>query len=328
MSVIIRKPYGERQKRTEYPEKRSQWDEICEAIDVALARNPKDFRELIGILQEAGYEYKDGKQPALRGKGHARFARFRSLGKGYSVEELCEVIAGNAVHKSKFAEKKRTSARSAQVHQKAELSFLIDVRAKMQAGKGAGYARWAKVFNLKQMAKAMMFMEEHGIKSYAELKEKADGISEKCDALLEFVKADEARMWEVSVLRKHLINNAKAKDVFAAYKASGYNREFYEAHRDTLALRSAAKKAFDAYKKENGSDKKLPRISELNEEYAMLLERKKSSYAEYRKTKSEMQDWLVAQKIVQEILKEDEQKKEQLHEQEVRQEEENRQSSR
>ena len=45
----------------------------------------------------------------------------------------------------------------------------------------------------------------------------------------------------------------------------------------TLALRSAAKKAFDAYKKENGSDKKLPRISELNAEYAMLLERKKSS---------------------------------------------------
>ena len=51
---------------------------------------------------------------------------------------------------------------------------------------------------------------------------------------------------------------------------------------------SAVKKAFDAYKKENGSDKKHPRISELNAEYAMLLERKKSSYAEYRKTKSEM----------------------------------------
>ena len=93
-------------------------------------------------------------------------------------------------------------------------------------------------------------------------------------------------------------------------------------------LRSAAKTAFDAYKKENGSDKKLPRISELNEEYAMLLERKKNSYAEYRKTKSEMQDWLVAQKIVQEILKEDEQKKEQMHEKEVRQEEENKENSR
>ena len=81
LSVIIRKLYGERQKRTEYPEKKSQRDEICEAIDAALERKPKDFRELIGILQEAGYEYKDGKQPELRGKGHARFARFRSLGK-------------------------------------------------------------------------------------------------------------------------------------------------------------------------------------------------------------------------------------------------------
>lgn len=49
-------------------------------------------------------------------------------------------------------------------------------------------------------------------------------------------------MSEVSVLRKHLINYAKTKDVFAAYKASGYNREFYEAHRDMLVLRSAAKR--------------------------------------------------------------------------------------
>ena len=40
-----------------------------------------------------------------------------------------------------------------------------------------------------------------------------------------------------------------------------------------------------------------------------------------------MQDRPEAQKIVQEILKEDEQKKEKLHEQEVQQEEENRKSS-
>lgn len=65
---------------------------------------------------------------------------------------------------------------------------------------------------------------------------------------------------------------------------------------NTLALRSAAKKAFDAYTKENGSGKKLPRISERNAEYAILFKRKNSFYAEYRKTKSEMQDWIVAQK--------------------------------
>ena len=154
---------------------------------------------------------------------------------------------------------------------------------------------------------SIRLLQEAGNANYSE---EDNPIALKADFILS--------LCELIVGGKHLINYAKTKDVFAAYKASGYNREFYEAHRDTLALRSAAKKAFDAYKKENGSDKKLPRISELNAEYAMLLKRKKSSYAEYRKTKSEMQDWLVAQKIVQEILKEDEQKKGQLHEQEVR----------
>lgn len=50
----------------------------------------------------------------------------------------------------------------------------------MQAGNGAGYARRAKVFHLKQKAKAMMFMEEHGIKSCAELKEKAEVSNQLC----------------------------------------------------------------------------------------------------------------------------------------------------
>lgn len=132
-------------------------------------------------------------------------------------------------------------------------------------------------------------------------------------------------MSEVSVLRKHLINYAKTKDVFAAYKASGYDREFYEAHRDMLALRSAAKKAFDAYKKRTVLTK-APAHQRAERRVCDASGTKESSYAEYRKTNQKCRIGQVAQKIVQEILKEDEQKKEQLHEQEVRQEEENRQN--
>ena len=54
LSVIIRRAAEE----NGIPGEKSQRDEICEAIDAALARKPKDFREQIGILQEAGYEYK------------------------------------------------------------------------------------------------------------------------------------------------------------------------------------------------------------------------------------------------------------------------------
>lgn len=312
LSVIVRKPYHERIKRTAYPQRRSQREEICEAIDAAMARKPKTFEELIGFLQEAGYEYKNGKHPALRGKDHAHFARFRSLGEGYSVDELCAVIAGDRPHQSKQTKKQdSTLGKSAafavqgQRHSQSELSFLIDIKAKMQAGKGAGYARWAKVFNLKQMAKAMLFMESRGVGSYEELAEKSAQFINKRDVLLASVKTDEVRLQEIEILKKHLYNYAKAKEVYAKYKASGYSRDFYEANREPLTLRYAAKKAFDAYKIEHGKDKPLPSIRELNEEKALLLSRKKRNYEAYSKTKSEMQEWLTAVRIVQVILGEE-----------------------
>lgn len=324
LSVITRKPYNERVKRTVYPHKKSQRDEICEAIDLAMERKPKSLEELIRLLEEMGFEFKNGKQPALRGKGHERFARFRSLGEGYSVEELRAVMAGDAAHKGKSSEKNRTNVPHGQAHQKPELSFLIDIRAKMQQGKGAGYERWAKVFNLKQMAKALMFMEEHGIKSYEELDEKASHITEHCDALLESVKADEARLQEIALLKKHITNYAKSKETFAQYKASGYSRDFFEAHRDILTLRRAAKEAFNDYKKKHGKDAKLPSTKELSAEYSAVLERKKKSYAEYRKIKTEMQDWLTAQKIVQTVLGEEREKRQEQLRQEAQEQEENR----
>ena len=54
-----------------------------------------------------------------------------------------------------------------------KINLLVDIQAKLQAGKGAGYARWAKVFNLKQMAQTMNYLSEHNLLEYAVLEEKA-----------------------------------------------------------------------------------------------------------------------------------------------------------
>ena len=63
----------------------------------------------------------------------------------------------------------------------------------------------------------------------------------------------------------------------------------------------------------------MPRIRELNAEYAQLLERKKKNYvAEYRQQKAQMQDWLMAQKIVSVMLDEKEQKETEIKRQEER----------
>ncbi len=302
LSIIHRKSYAERQRRTVYPERTSYRDEICGAIDQALSQKPKNMQELVQILQEAGYKYKDGKYPAVRGENQKRFVRFRSLGEGYSFDELNAVITAGKEHTPKRQRKSRSTSISQQIHKNDEMSFLIDIQAKIQAGKNGGYVRWATGFNLKQMAKAVLFMEEHGIKSYAELHEKASSLSQRQDALLDSVKADEERLQQIAVLKTHKINYAKARDVFAEYKASGYNQKFFEEHRDVLTLRRAAKQAFDEYKKEHGKDVPLPTVKELSAEYAEVLERKKKNYSEYKKLKRESKDWQVADAIVQMIV--------------------------
>ncbi len=37
----------------------------------------------------------------------------------------------------------------------------MDIQAKLQEGKGAGYARWATLFNLKQMAQTVAYLQNH-----------------------------------------------------------------------------------------------------------------------------------------------------------------------
>ena len=91
----------------------------------------------------------------------------------------------------------------------------------------------------------------------------------------------------------------------AAYKASGYSKRFYEEHRDVLTLRKAAKQAFDEYREKHGEDVPIPRVKDLNAEYAEILARKKKNYTEYRREKSQMQEYLMAQKIVETMLHDD-----------------------
>ena len=183
----------------------------------------------------------------------------------------------------------------------------MDIQAKLQAGKGAGYARWAKVFNLKQMAQTVNFLTEHHLLDYTELEEKAVAATAHHNELSAQIKATEKRMAEIAVLRTHIVNYAKTRETYVAYRKAGYSRKFREEHEQEILLHQAAKNAFD----EMGV-KKLPKVKDLQSEYAKLLEEKKKTYAEYRRSREEMRELLTAKANVDRLLKMDEeQKKEQ-----------------
>ena len=70
-----------------------------------------------------------------------------------------------------------------------KVNLLVDIQAKLQAGKGAGYVRWAKVFNLKQMAQTVNYLTEHNLLEYAVLEEKAAAATAHHNALSAKIKA-------------------------------------------------------------------------------------------------------------------------------------------
>ena len=305
LSVITPKPYRERTKY-KYPERPSIRDQIRDDIDAAMRQKPQSFQELVGLLEQAGYEYQEGKHPAIRGKNQKKFIRFKSLGEGYTHEDLRRVFTGEREHQPR-----KPGRRTEQPVQK--MNLLIDIQQKMEAGKGTGYVRWAKVFNLKQMSKALLFLQENGIESLEQLNDRTSAIVQQTEGLKDSIRADEARLAEIAVLRGHILNYVKTREIYQGYKASGFSKVYFESHRQDLTLHKAAKEAFN-----ERNLKKLPLIRDLNAEYAQLLERKKKNYAEYRQQKAQMQDWLMAQKIVSVMLDDKEQEQTEIHRQEER----------
>lgn len=289
LSIITPKPYRERKKRTVYPKKRSQRDELYAAIDEVLRQKPETFDKLIQQLSEMGYEFKDGKQKAFRGKEQKRFIRLRSLGEGYSEEELRAVISGKTLHKAKNT--------SRQVHTQRQFQMLIDIEAKLAEGKSGGYERWAKKFNRKEAAKTVCLLKERGIGDYDELAALTERLTNRFGELSDSIKSAEKRMAEIQVMRTHIINYSKTRDTYIAYRKAGYSKKFFEEHREEIQLHQAAKEAFNQF-----GVTKIPKVKELNEEFYQLLTEKKKAYAEYRQVKKDMQEYLIAKQTVENIL--------------------------
>ena len=288
--VIEKKPYRERQKRVLYPPKESNRDRLCGIIDTILAEKPEDYEAFLQKLEQQGFEVKRGKHTAVKGKGQKRFIRFRTLGTGYGEDEIKAVLAGKAKHQP--YQKKPP--------QEQPFQLLVDIQGKMAEGKSAGYKKWATKFNLKEMSKTLLFLQEQKIGSTEELRERTAAATARYHAMGESIKAAEARLTEIAVLKTHIINYAKTRPAYDAYRKSGYSKKFLDAHREEITLHKAAKAAFD-----EAGLQKLPKVKELDAEFAELLTKKKATYPNYRKARDEMQQLMKAQKNVELFFAED-----------------------
>ena len=296
---IIEQPKGHSKSYNKWlgnEAKTSQRDVLREAIDAALARQPKDFEELLTMLQRGGWEVKRGKRIGLKGKGQERFKRLDSLGEDYSEAALRAIIAGEKEHHPR---EKKT------VQPMRQVNLLVDIQAKLQAGKGTGFERWAKVFNLKQMAQTLNYLSENNLMNIEDLTAKTDAATARVHELQVTIRETEKRMAELHALKGHIINYVKTREVYAAYRMAGYSKKFVAEHEQEIKLHQAAKEAFSALGKQ-----KIPKVKEIRAEYDTLREKKKQAYAAYHQAQDEMRQLLTVRANVERILGIEEKEKE------------------
>ena len=134
------------------------------ALDEALAKRPADLEALWRLLRAAGVEVKcRGKAITLQAPGLAASRP--------ALQPRRSVFSGGIDRRPVWAENPHAT-KTPRGSSSAEGQSPGGHQAKLQAGKGAGYAQWAKVFNLKQMAKTLNYLTEHGLLEYAALKNK------------------------------------------------------------------------------------------------------------------------------------------------------------
>lgn len=292
LSVIKPRKNKRQDKCVVYPERETLRDKIREDIEEVFLQNPKDMEEMLLLLKRKEYEIKKGKHLAIRGKGQKRFVRLRSLGEGYTREDLENRISG----KAEKPVQEKTKPPRAKV--KREFDLLIDIQEKMKQGKEGGYTRWATVYNIKQMAQTLLFLQEKDVRDYELLEHKTNEVTSRFHELSEKIKEAEKRLSEIAVLKTHIYNYAKTREVYVAYREAGYSKKFLEEHREEITLHKVAKAAFSDLPME-----RIPKVKELNEEYAEVLAKKKELYAEYRQVKKEMQDYVTAKHNIDAFLK-------------------------
>ncbi len=168
------------------------------------------------------------------------------------------------------------------------------------------YRRWATVENLKRMAKTKLYMDEHSL-DYASLTDWKSVLTKQEKELSEKINQAQMRLAEINVLKTHIVNYSKTKDIYVAYRKSGYSKKFLEEHESDIIIHKAAKKAFDEL-----GVKKLPTIKSLQVEFADLLSTKKTAYADLKRIRDELRELSVHKANYEELrdLEEREERKE------------------
>ena len=270
-------------------------DRLRDLVDEALV-GCKTFEEFLLKMKELGCTAKQAKHLAFKMPDGKRFIRLDSLGEDYSETALLERILGKRVVAPKVTAPTHAPCATLGAASRCP-NLLIDIQEKIQQGYGPGFERFAKIHNLKEAAKTLLFLQEKGLTDYESLVEAADAASKLFNGNSTQRQEVEARLGEIGELQKHIGMYSRTLEVYRQYRDSGWSKKFYSQNDSDIVAHKTAKKYFDSL-----GSKKLPRMETLKKEYATLDAERKSLSRAYRTQRDEMTSLLMAKQNVERLL--------------------------
>ena len=244
-----------------------------------------DLEELLHRLQREGYEIKRGKYISTRAPDQERFTRLKTLGVDYTEEALAARIAGRS----------RPSCQPKR--QDGKISLLIDIQNNIKAQQSAGFTHWAKLNNLKQIAKTMNFLTEHGISSYGELESKLTAISARRDTTHAEIKRIESSSAELALVMKHAGTYRQLKPLYDRYRRLNDKEKFLRGNESEIILFEAATREL----KRLGAVP-LPTTESMKKDLANLKAEKERLLTEYKTARTEAQEYDTVKQNVDALL--------------------------
>ena len=250
-------------------------DELRMIIDAALRIQPDGFEALMQLLEDAGCLIKRGAHISIKPPEGERYIRLDTLGPEYDEESLRRTLAHDHVHIPKIPRSD---------YNENQIKRLIDIEAKLRAGKGKGYQVWAERNNIDAKAQMVIFLKEHHIGSLEELNDQIQELTDQQKELKTSIQEKQNRMKEINRQWQAIRDYSRTKDVYTQYRESGWSVKFYQEHRQEIEDHKNAQAVYSSL------DGSMPTLKELTAEYDGLKEQKENDQAALDELKPKLTD--------------------------------------
>ncbi len=281
-------------RKTEF---QTQKEFLRSAIEdaAAVSCSQEDFQNLLLEKYNVKLKVSRGRFSYLHPERN-KYITGRMLGTHYVEDYLLELFKENAEHKEnkkqtvdmgKYNMESKKSATSPSnllqeetvsvLFIKSDLRLVVDLQACVKAQQNAAYANKVKLSNLKEMAKTVAYIQEHGYNTRDSLEDSFSEIKSHASISRKELKSVEDNLRKVNEQIHYTGQYLANKSVYQKFVKAKNKGQFRQEHPTEIALYEAARK----FLKGQSADGKLPSMKLLKAEKEKLLQQKKEAQKTY-----------------------------------------------